>query len=203
MITKLLSIVYVVTISFLLTGCAGLTPKPVDNTSEDFLDESAINVSQTERGVEIRIQEMLLFDTGKSTLKPISAKLLDKTASIINDKTKKDVAIEGHTDNVGTKQLNMKLSAERAEAVKNALIARGVDEKRMKVAGFDFQKPIADNKTKSGRAKNRRVEIYLLDEQIEKMGNGEGMSAFGGLFDVAGAIFKGITGIIGNILGNK
>jgi len=197
---KNLFIILIIVASASMTACTtvggvgagknGATSK-LDGTSDDFLNDDVIQITQTKRGVQVRLQELLLFESGKANIKRESGKLLDQVAAIIKEKTKKNVAIEGHTDNVGSKQINARLSGERAEAIKAALIARGVDGARLRVAAFDFQQPVADNATEKGRAKNRRVEIFLLDEKIENVG---GQSAFGGIFDAAGSIFKGISG---------
>ncbi len=69
------------------------------------------------------------------------------------------VSIEGHTDNVGDPAANKKLSSDRANAVMNALIAKGIDKSRLSSVGWGQEKPVADNGTDEGRAKNRRVEI--------------------------------------------
>ena len=69
------------------------------------------------------------------------------------------VKIEGHTDNVGSKEYNQKLSERRAKSVANYLIDKGVEKERVTTEGFGFSKPIASNKTAEGRAKNRRTEI--------------------------------------------
>ena len=71
------------------------------------------------------------------------------------------VYVEGHTDNMGSEEYNNKLSLERARAVKNALIEKGVSEEQIRVKGAGFKKPIASNETKEGRAQNRRVDVVL------------------------------------------
>jgi len=72
------------------------------------------------------------------------------------------VKISGHTDNVGDSNYNMKLSLRRAEAVRDYLISLGLDPKKVEVIGEGMTKPIADNSTKEGRAKNRRVEVEVI-----------------------------------------
>jgi OOP family OmpA-OmpF porin len=69
------------------------------------------------------------------------------------------ISIEGHTDNVGDAASNKKLSNDRAKAVMDALVARGVDKTRMSFVGWGQEKPVADNRSEDGRAQNRRVEI--------------------------------------------
>ena len=72
------------------------------------------------------------------------------------------VAVDGHTDSVGTARANLALSRRRAIAVMRWLVAHGVDERRLEARGFGPRRPIADNKTAEGRAKNRRVEFQIL-----------------------------------------
>ena len=78
------------------------------------------------------------------------------------------VKIEGHTDNIGTKEYNQKLSERRAKSVANYLIDKGVDSSKVTTEGFGFSRPIADNKTKEGRAKNRRTEMKFTINGTEQ-----------------------------------
>jgi len=99
------------------------------------------------------------FDTGKADIKPESYKIIDQIVQMMKDNPDLKISIEGHTDNVGTAQFNQTLSENRAKAVMNAIIAKGIDKSRLSSKGWGATKPIADNKTEEGRAKNRRVEI--------------------------------------------
>jgi len=99
------------------------------------------------------------FETGKSDIKPESQKIIDQIVRMLKDNPTLKISIEGHTDNVGTAQSNQTLSENRAKAVMNAIIAKGIDKSRLSSKGWGQTKPIADNKTEEGRAKNRRVEI--------------------------------------------
>ena len=99
------------------------------------------------------------FDTGKSTIKPDSARTLDDAAGALRLQAALRIEVGGHTDNVGTPESNMKLSQERAQAVMAALVQRGIDAGRMTARGYGQTAPIADNRTEEGRAKNRRVEL--------------------------------------------
>ena len=101
----------------------------------------------------------ILFDTGKSTIKPESQSIVDEIYKMLSDNIDIRVSIEGHTDNVGNPPKNKKLSEDRANAVMNALIAKGVSKSRLSSAGWGQEKPVADNGTDEGKAKNRRVEI--------------------------------------------
>lgn len=99
------------------------------------------------------------FDTGKSTIKPDSAKTLDDAAAALKAAGDLRVEVGGHTDNVGAPEANQRLSQERAQAVMAALVERGIKADRMTAKGYGQTSPIADNRTEDGRARNRRVEL--------------------------------------------
>jgi outer membrane protein OmpA-like peptidoglycan-associated protein len=101
----------------------------------------------------------ILFDTGKSTIRPESLPVIDQVYQLLNLDTTLKVSIEGHTDNVGDAAANKKLSNDRAKAVMDAVIAKGIDKNRLSSLGWGQEKPVADNRTDEGKAKNRRVEI--------------------------------------------
>jgi outer membrane protein OmpA-like peptidoglycan-associated protein len=108
------------------------------------------------------ILEGVNFETNMTVLLPNAKKILDQVVSSLNAYPTAEVAIHGHTDNVGGAKYNMKLSFGRAEAVKAYLVSRGVSESRVSTKGFGFTKPIADNSTSEGRAKNRRIEFVRI-----------------------------------------
>ena len=99
------------------------------------------------------------FDTDKATIKPESKPIIDQIVKLLKDNPVLKVGIEGHTDSTGTPARNKTLSQQRAESVVSALVKAGIDAKRLTAAGWGQDKPIADNKTEEGKAKNRRVEI--------------------------------------------
>jgi len=99
------------------------------------------------------------FDTGKATIKPDSAKILDDAAGALQLAADLAVEVGGHTDNVGAADANLKLSQGRAQAVMAALVERGVKAGRLTAKGYGQTAPVADNRTEEGRAKNRRVEL--------------------------------------------
>lgn len=101
----------------------------------------------------------ILFDTGKSTIKNESLPIIDQVYELMKLDPALNISIEGHTDNVGDAAANKKLSNDRAKSVMNALVSKGIDQKRMSFTGWGQEKPVADNRTEDGRAKNRRVEI--------------------------------------------
>jgi outer membrane protein OmpA-like peptidoglycan-associated protein len=100
------------------------------------------------------------FDTGSSHVQKRSHVLLDQIAEVMKEHREvRVVIVEGYTDNVGPPALNLRLSRERAESVRNALVERGVQPMRLRTQGYGETHPLAPNRTRAGRAKNRRVEF--------------------------------------------
>ncbi len=125
---------------------------------------SGVQVSQTpDNQLKLNIPSDISFDTGRADIKPNLRPILDQFASGLSSQPNTEVRIIGHTDNTGSNAINDPLSVQRAQAAKNYLAARGVDPRRIVVAGRGEHEPIADNSTEAGRARNRRVEIFLGD----------------------------------------
>lgn len=99
------------------------------------------------------------FDTAKSNIKQDAQGTITEIATMLKANPDFKLSIEGHTDGVGDAKSNKKLSEDRARAVMNAVLMQGIDGKRLSAAGFGMEKPVADNRTEDGRAKNRRVEL--------------------------------------------
>ena len=106
------------------------------------------------------------FENAKATIKPNSYKILNDIAKIFIDNPTYIVEVQGHTDNVGKYDYNMDLSERRAQAVRTYLINQGVPAERLSAHGYGPDRPIDDNKTKAGRAKNRRVEFNITFEEV-------------------------------------
>ena len=102
----------------------------------------------------------ILFDTGKATIKPESKAAVAPIGELLKNDAALKLEILGHTDNVGAAAANLKLSQDRAAAVKAYVVATfSVPQDRLTTAGFGDTKPVGDNKTEAGRAQNRRVEL--------------------------------------------
>ncbi|HET6371846.1 MAG TPA: OmpA family protein [Candidatus Polarisedimenticolia bacterium] len=109
------------------------------------------------------VLEGVNFETNKADILPESAAILDKVAASLKDWPDVKVEIGGHTDSSGSDAHNLDLSQRRADSVKAYFMARGIDASRLTAKGYGEKKPIADNKTAEGKAKNRRVELTKVD----------------------------------------
>ena len=102
------------------------------------------------------------FATGKATITPDSFPRLDAMVEYMTHKKTARIEISGHTDAAGSKAVNKKLSQQRADAVRDYLVSRGIDADRIKAVGYGDEKPIAPNDTSEGRQKNRRIEAVAM-----------------------------------------
>jgi outer membrane protein OmpA-like peptidoglycan-associated protein len=106
----------------------------------------------------------ILFETGKSLLRKESIPTLNDMVEVMKLKPTMVIEISGHTDNVGTPESNLKLSSDRANAVKNYLVQHGVAATRIQTKGYGDTQPTASNDTDEGRQKNRRTEVKIIKE---------------------------------------
>jgi outer membrane protein OmpA-like peptidoglycan-associated protein len=113
-------------------------------------------------GGKVVILDNLQFNTGSATLKKLAKSELEEMVYILREHPEKRLDIFGHTDNIGSEALNQQLSSQRAQAVADFLISKGVDPKQLNPRGFGETYPIADNNTLKGRLKNRRVGFRLM-----------------------------------------
>jgi OOP family OmpA-OmpF porin len=102
------------------------------------------------------------FDFDKAVLKPEGKAKLDDLVNKMAGVNLEVIIAVGHTDSIGTDAYNQKLSVRRAEAVKHYLVGKGIEKNRVYTEGKGEKQPVADNKTREGRAKNRRVEIEVV-----------------------------------------
>ncbi len=127
------------------------------------------------QAIKVTFDNGILFATNKSELSPASREALIKFANSLKNSPDTDVTIYGHTDNTGSRAVNERISKERADAVANYLVSQGISRSRMTTEGLAFDQPVADNSTASGRAQNRRVEVYITAnaDMIRKAQNGQ------------------------------
>ncbi len=155
-----------------LTNLYNVTYKTEESTIPDSIEITLFNVINQklirktipiiELGRKLII-ENLLFQTASAEL-PEAVKELDIVADFMNAKQNIEILIEGHTDNIGSNEVNDKLSLNRAESVKQYLAKRGIADKRMQTTGYGKRKPLATNKTEFGRKLNRRTEIIIINK---------------------------------------
>jgi outer membrane protein OmpA-like peptidoglycan-associated protein len=125
-----------------------------------------LETRDTKRGLVASMSDVL-FDTAQHTLKPGARERLSKIADIITAHPGVHVAIEGHTDSVGTDEYNQQLSERRASSVRNFLVQNGVPPTSVSAMGFGEAQPVATNNTAEGRQTNRRVELVVTGDVID------------------------------------
>lgn len=142
-------------------------PKPVGNGLQK---EPEVTPVLTKQEAEIlkRAFDNLEFESGKAIIKQVSYASLDTLDDLMKKKPEWNLKISGHTDNVGKPAANMKLSENRAKAVKTYLVSKGIDEKRLITEWFGQTRPIQPNTTPEGRQRNRRVEMLIIEGQKAK-----------------------------------
>jgi len=155
----------------IIGGTAGaLIGNYMDKQAEEL--ESELEGAEVERvgeGIRIVFDSGILFDFDSDNLRPASKENLRELAETLQEYDETEVLIEGHTDNIGPKRYNKKLSVDRAESVENYLRALGVQEDRLIIKGYGENQPIASNATEEGRQENRRVEVAIwADEELKE-----------------------------------
>ena len=129
---------------------------------EQATQGTGVTVSQTaDNRLKLDIPSDVSFDTNRYAIKPNLRPILDRFATTLNENPVTTVTIIGHTDSTGTDAINNPLSVNRAAATRDYLVARGVATSRIAIDGRGSREPVADNNTVEGRAKNRRVEIFV------------------------------------------
>jgi outer membrane protein OmpA-like peptidoglycan-associated protein len=131
---------------------------------EQATQGTGVSVSQTaDNQLKLDIPSDVSFDTGRYDIKSNLRPILDRFATTLNQNPVTTVTIIGHTDSTGSDAVNDPLSVNRAAATRDYLVARGVAANRIAIDGRGSHEPIADNNTVEGRAKNRRVEIFVAE----------------------------------------
>jgi outer membrane protein OmpA-like peptidoglycan-associated protein len=121
-------------------------------------------VTQTaDNQLKLSIPNDISFDTGRSDIKPNLRPILDQFAQGLGQQPSMEVRIVGHTDNTGSDAINNPLSVNRAQSARDYLVSRGVSISRIAIDGRGSREPIADNATEAGRARNRRIDIFLAE----------------------------------------
>ena len=146
------------------TGTESKAGSPAATTGTEGKAGSPATTARTATGTEDGEDDLIddvLFDFDRSTVKPEAARILDRLVVFMNENKDKRAALAGYTDNVGNEAYNQALSERRVASVRDYVVKKGVESSRISGQGFGESKPIADNKTADGRAKNRRVEIKV------------------------------------------
>jgi outer membrane protein OmpA-like peptidoglycan-associated protein len=122
-----------------------------------------LKAQQTGRGLVLTVGDVL-FAPGKAEVSSGAQRSIDKLADFLKAYPKRNVLIEGHTDNTGDEGFNIKLSQQRADTVRDQLVEKGVATQRIRTKGYGAKFPVVDNDTPGGRQQNRRVEVVVLEE---------------------------------------
>jgi outer membrane protein OmpA-like peptidoglycan-associated protein len=137
-------------------------------TMEQATRGTGVQVTQTQDNrLKLEIPSDISFDTGRSDIRGNFRPILDRFASGLVENPASQVTIIGHTDSTGGTALNNQLSIDRAGSTRNYLASRGVPQQRIHIEGRGEREPIASNDNEAGRARNRRVEIYVAEPQTQ------------------------------------
>jgi outer membrane protein OmpA-like peptidoglycan-associated protein len=142
------------------------------NRAQSLEQELAqLRAKKTDRGMVLTLGDVL-FDTGKATLKPGAFGTIERLATVLKEDTNRKVTIEGHTDSVGSDEFNQQLSEARANAVRTALLDRGVQDSQIIAVGKGESFPVASNDNAAGRQQNRRVEMIFANTNSQMASDG-------------------------------
>ncbi len=144
-------------------------PRQIENMME--MEQENATIRQDERGIIIQVTDQLLFDRGQVEITPGGKEFLETVSLLLKAPQFRDrqLRIEGHADNIPPTRYdsNWEISVLRATSVVEYLLENNISSDRLSAVGFGATRPIADNDTEEGRAKNRRVEIVILREDIQ------------------------------------
>lgn len=128
---------------------------------------TGVDVTQTaDNQLKLNIPSDISFDTGRADIKANLRPILDQFAQGLTGQPNTEIRIVGHTDSTGSDAINNPLSVNRAASARDYLVSRGVDSRRIQIDGRGSREPIASNNTDAGRAKNRRIEIFLAERAM-------------------------------------
>jgi outer membrane protein OmpA-like peptidoglycan-associated protein len=131
-----------------------------ENSARLQAEIDALKAKPTDRGLVLTLGDVL-FETGSSTLSPGAGRNLDRLVQFLTEHPDRLVQIDGFTDSIGTDSFNQDLSQRRADAVRFALLSRGISSARVATQGYGKSYPVASNSESSGRQLNRRVEVVI------------------------------------------
>lgn len=162
-------------------GAGALIGNYMDKQEKALKQVKGANVEREGDKLVVKFNSAILFDTGKSKLKPASQHDLGDFAGVLQQYKDTDLIVEGHTDNRGKKATNRKLSLARANAVIKFLESKGVAKERMTPKGYADDVPVATNASEAGRAQNRRVQIQITaNRQLQQQSAGQAGPVAGG-----------------------
>ncbi len=128
---------------------------------------TGVDVTQTaDNQLKLNIPSDISFDTNQFTIKPRLQPILDQFAQGLSSQPNTEIRIVGHTDSTGTDAINDPLSVNRAASTRSYLVSRGVDAHHIHIDGRGSHEPMGDNNTEAGRARNRRIEIFLAEHAV-------------------------------------
>ena len=150
-----------------------MAKRDLESKLSEQIANNEVSVRMDGNGLVIVLSNAILFNSGKADLRKQSYPILSDVASVIRKNlSDKDIGVEGHTDNIPIKQSgwksNWELSTARATTVLHYMEDKGIPSKNLSATGYGEHRPVASNKTKVGRAKNRRVEIVILPALVER-----------------------------------
>lgn len=151
-------------------GAAGaVIGRKMDKAAEELeRDLKNAEVERVGEGIKVTFDSGILFQTNSAQLQPAAQAEIRKLAETLKKYPDTDIVIEGHTDNTGGRELNQRLSEQRAQSVSTYAASQGVARNRMTTKGYAFDQPVADNNTAAGRQQNRRVEVAIFANEKMK-----------------------------------
>ncbi len=136
-------------------------------TMQQATQGTGVTVTQTpDNQLKMEVPSDVSFDVGSADIRPNFRPVLDRFAQTLRENPGATVRIVGHTDSTGSDAINNPLSVNRAASTREYLVSHGVDAQRIAIDGRGSTQPIAENTTEAGRARNRRVEIFVGEQQV-------------------------------------